>query len=329
MKDLSKHIEFLLLDHDCVIYPQLGAFIAKYIPSRWVEEEDLFLPPYRSISFNEKLKEGDDLFVTSLANRYKISLNEARNLCADFLEYIHQELSDNGSIDLGSIGLLNLDHATGQITFSPCIAGVTTPDLYGLDVCHLTPLKLEEQSKTETKKIKVSSVHADEKNITIQINRNVFNYVAAIAASIVLFFSLASPVANSGMTEEQMSEANFFIPKNLIPFQNETISENIVAIPNAIERESENIAKETQIEFSEEQNKSKYAIVLASAISKKNAERYVESLKNRGYQAEVQITKKLVRVIIPGFNSTEEVQNKIKEMKASSSEFNKIWKLEL
>ena len=144
MKDLSRHIEYLLLDHDCVIYPQLGAFIAKYIPSRWVEEEDLFLPPYRSIYFNEKLKEGDDLFVTSLAKRYKISLDEARAHCVEFLDFIHQELSETGSIDLGSIGILTQDQTTGKISFSPCTAGATSPELYGLDVCHITPIKQDE-----------------------------------------------------------------------------------------------------------------------------------------------------------------------------------------
>ena len=79
----------------------------------------------------------------------------------------------------------------------------------------------------------------------------------------------------------------------------------------------------------EEVSKGNYAIVLASAISQKNAERYVENLKSRGYKAEIQSTKKLIRVIIPGFSTKEEVQTQIKQMKESSDEFSKIWTLEL
>ena len=328
MKDLSRHIEFLLLDHDCVIYPQLGAFIAKYIPSRWVEEEDLFLPPYRSICFNELLKEGDDLFVTTLAKRYKITLNEARVLCADFLDFIHQELTDNGSVDLGSIGMLTQDQVTGKISFSPCIAGVTTPELYGLDVCHMTPTKLqtvEETQKATEKKVKITSVQADEKSITIRINRSLFNYVAAVAASVVLFFSLSSPVVNTGMSEEQMAEANFFIPQNLTPYTIGKETEAEFSKPVL----TETVPTENVQEDNISTNKGKYAIVLASALSQKNAERYIENLKKRGYKAEIQNSKKLIRVIISGFNTQEEVQTKIKEMKQSSSEFSKIWTPEL
>ena len=322
MKDLSRHIEYLLLDHDCVIYPQLGAFIAKYIPSRWVEEEDLFLPPYRSIYFNEKLKEGDDLFVTSLAKRYKISLDEARAHCVEFLDFIHQELSETGSIDLGSIGILTQDQTTGKISFSPCTAGATSPELYGLDVCHITPIKQDETIEERNESVKVTSVKTDDKSITIRINRSIFNYAAAIAASIVLFFSLTTPVANTGMTEGQMAEANFFMPENLIPFASEVDIQEAIPV--------ETIAQEpVQQVVEEEASKGNYAIVLASAISQKNAERYVENLKSRGYKAEIQSTTKLIRVIIPGFNTKEEVQTQIKQMKESSDEFSKIWTLEL
>lgn len=330
MKDLSRHIEYLLLDHDCVIYPQLGAFIAKYVPSRWVDEEDLFLPPYRSISFNEMLKDGDDLFVSTLSKRYKITLDEARTLCADFLEFIHQELTANGSIDLGSIGILTQDPENGKISFSPCIAGVTSPELYGLDVCHLTPIKQEERiDETPAKNVKVTSVQADDKNITIRINRSIFNYVATIAASIVLFFSLTTPVVNTEMADGQTAEMNLFIPNNLIPLQLGETAEAPQPVEEsaAVEADSESASEQNELE--EAHNKGNFAIVLASAISQKNAERYVESLKSKGYNAEIQETKKLIRVIIPGFETREDVQVQIKKMKETSAEFSKIWTLEL
>ena len=88
MKDLSQHIEYLLLDHDCVIYPQLGAFRATYVPSRWSQAEDLFLPPYRSVSFDADTKESDGLFETSLSRRYRVSPVDAEVMCAEYLDYI-------------------------------------------------------------------------------------------------------------------------------------------------------------------------------------------------------------------------------------------------
>lgn len=42
MIELSRHIESLMLKHDCVIVPGLGGFITQYVPARRVEGEQLF-----------------------------------------------------------------------------------------------------------------------------------------------------------------------------------------------------------------------------------------------------------------------------------------------
>ena len=65
MIELSRHIESLLLHHDCVIVPGLGGFGTQYVPARRIEEEFLFLPPYRSVGFNQQLVLNDGLLVQS------------------------------------------------------------------------------------------------------------------------------------------------------------------------------------------------------------------------------------------------------------------------
>ena len=49
MIELSRHIESLMLKHDCVIVPGLGGFVTQYVPARRVEGEQLFLPPCHQI----------------------------------------------------------------------------------------------------------------------------------------------------------------------------------------------------------------------------------------------------------------------------------------
>ena len=51
MIELSTHIEYMLLTHDEVSVPQLGTFIVKDMSSRRVDEEGIFLPPYRTVTF--------------------------------------------------------------------------------------------------------------------------------------------------------------------------------------------------------------------------------------------------------------------------------------
>ena len=52
MIELAQHIEALLLENDCVIVPGFGGFVAHYAPATHVKEENLFLPPTRTIGFN-------------------------------------------------------------------------------------------------------------------------------------------------------------------------------------------------------------------------------------------------------------------------------------
>ena len=56
-----------MLDHDCVVVPQIGGFVTCNAPAKYVEEENLFLPPIRTVGFNERLKADDVLLVLSYA----------------------------------------------------------------------------------------------------------------------------------------------------------------------------------------------------------------------------------------------------------------------
>ena len=73
MIELSRHIESLMLNHDCVIVPGLGGFITQYMHARYIAEEGLFLPPYRSVGFNQQLTFNDGLLVQSYMQAYDTS----------------------------------------------------------------------------------------------------------------------------------------------------------------------------------------------------------------------------------------------------------------
>ena len=73
MNELSRHIEKLLLSHDCVIVPQLGGFVTQYVSARHVGCENLFLPPRRTVGFNPQLKLNDGLLVQSYMQAHETS----------------------------------------------------------------------------------------------------------------------------------------------------------------------------------------------------------------------------------------------------------------
>ena len=55
MKELSLHIERLLLQHDCVVVPHFGAFVARDTVATHSDQEEIFFPPSRLVRFNPEI----------------------------------------------------------------------------------------------------------------------------------------------------------------------------------------------------------------------------------------------------------------------------------
>jgi len=74
----------------------------------------------------------------------------------------------------------------------------------------------------------------------------------------------------------------------------------------------------------------KYYIVLASAISLSNAERYTGELQKRGMQnAQVMAKGKMVRVVLDGYASEEEAVSHLRQLRHNNNEFENAWVLHL
>lgn len=346
MKDLSRHIEYLLLERDCVIIPQLGAFVARHLGSEFSQEENLFIPPYRLVHFNSQLVHDDQVLTNSIAKTYHISTNEAAIWCQEFVTLIHEELLINGTYDFGTIGLLYKENELSPISFSSCKAGVTTPELYGLDSFQISMLTAEERTsviheKKQEKETIITSVTQDDKHITIRLNKRVLEYVAAVAACIVLFFSFSTPSGNTDAQKELSANTEFFIPRNLIPQGgmpevksvdldmeevNTPVEEKDIHEAEIVETKEDPKAIETEKEPKVVENPlGKYAIVLSSAVSNANAENFVNSLNKRGINAQVYNNGKLNRVIIAGFQNEKDARTQMRSLKASDSQFKDAW----
>lgn len=212
MKELTKHIEALLVENDCVILPQFGGFVTNHTPARWIEEEKTFLPPYRTIGFNSQLKINDGLLVQSYMLTHDATYPEANRLAEAAIEKLSQELYKEGQVELHGIGTLRRT-IVGEYQFDPTENGVITPALYGLGAVEMKTLAmLEEERKqkpaprveVETKVIEAPVIEKEEKDrtITIKIRHEwITNAVAAVAA-VMLFFFLSTPVDNTYIEEE-------------------------------------------------------------------------------------------------------------------------------
>ncbi len=322
--NLSRHIEYQLLYHDTVVVPQLGTFKATYVPSKWIEEEEILLPPYRALSFTQETDESDNRFVESISATYQISTQEAYIVTLEYTENIRQELTEYGSYEVGSIGEFVHEESTGKMQFIPCQAGVASPWLYGLDAIHVQPVAKNDLPAEKTQR-KQKSIRTDGKAITISINKRMLHYVTTVAASIVLFFAFSTPVAENSITRLLNSDSELCMPTTPVTTLPQT-AQGEVSMPmpdQQTQAEAEPVQPAQEV-----QAQPTYAVVLCCGVPVQNAESYCQDLNNRGIRAIVDHSGKFLRVLIPGFTSREDALTEVRLLRSQSNEFSNAWIME-
>lgn len=318
--------------HDTVVVPHLGTFRATYVPSKWIEEEEILLPPYRALTFTHEVDKTDTHFVETISANYQISTEEAYILTLEFTENIQQELAEYGNYELGSIGEFVQDEETEQINFIPCQAGVASPWLYGLDAIHTHPIKEKVQLAHNQEKIK-KTVNADGQHVTISINKRVLHYVGSVAAAIVLFFTFSTPIAENAFTQQPSIHSEIFFPANIIsePQAKSTLTEEIIKTTD-LEKEAEietihdEATEKSQAETKKEEPT--YSVVLCCGVPVQNANSYCQTLNEDGIKAVVDNSGKVLRVLIPGFVSREDALTEVHSLRSKSKKFANAWIME-
>lgn len=186
MKDLSRHIEFLLCEHNSVALPGIGVFVTEDLQARYCEEERLYLPPVRSVSLDTSSTEDDGKLENCLIQLHHVTRNVAKKWISDYLDDINHSLLDMGTMDMGTMGRL-ITTETG-IAFEVCEAGVNTPELYGLDTFHMAKLPAyAHKHKT----------HKDPTHFTIRLRRSTVHRAMTAAAMIIVALTIVLPNFNS------------------------------------------------------------------------------------------------------------------------------------
>ncbi len=90
------------------------------------------------------------------------------------------------------------------------------------------------------------------------------------------------------------------------------------------------VEKTTPVVSEPVQQNPQYCIVMASAISRKNAENYAAKLREQGFNnPRVHASNKMVRVVVGNYSSESEAYNVAETMRRSSDEYGSVWVLKL
>lgn len=361
MIELAQHIETLLLENDCVIVPGFGGFVAHYSPATRVKEENIFLPPTRTIGFNPQLKLNDGVLVQSYMSAYDTSFADASRIVEkevnEFIGLLHEE----GKAHLDNIGEIHYN-VYGNYEFIPYDSKITTPSLYGLDFFEMQELSVLQQKE----KVWVPThLEKEKKTFEISINRAYLRNAAAMIAAIVLFFAFSTPVENTDVQKNNYAQ---LLPSELF----EQIEKQSVAVtPVYVKSEAMQQAKKLSASSTKASSTKKHTadkvktskpiavkevkvakqgtsattaatapavksqksvnhpfhIIVAGGISLKDAEAIATQLKSKGFaNAKALNIDGKVRVSISSFDNRNEATKQLLELRKNET-YKNAWLL--
>jgi len=355
---IQRHIEILLLSHDCVIVPGFGGFIAHHVDARYDKNDRLWLPPYRTLGFNPQLTLNDSLLAQSYVEAYDMSYPDALRQIESEVEELKNILHTEGEYEMDGVGTLSVN-IDGNYEFEPCEAGILSPDVYGLadfsfkrlkdvePLAETTPIYASEEKNESPSPalLDFTDGEEDDEPRAVVIKMSWVRNAIAIAAAIACFFLLATPVANSDLGTKTMSQLQGNIlyklmPKdsNMTPVQPVVDNEHkvLAVAQNEKEKEKETEAK-PELKFETKtvadsvkpqvnvNQRNTYCIVLASQVKRNNAEEFVKQVKKRGItDARINIDNGTLRVICGGYDNQSDAYSHLNKI-AADIKFADAW----
>lgn len=102
---LSKMVKELILDHDRVVLPGLGSFVAEIVPSSFSDKGYTINPPYRRLYFRSRPDEGGKL-VEFYASGNNLETEVAERIIKDFLVELKSILHTKKTVVFPGLGRL-------------------------------------------------------------------------------------------------------------------------------------------------------------------------------------------------------------------------------
>ena len=360
---LARHIEILLLDNECVIVPNLGGFVAHRVVARYDGDEELFLPPYRTLGFNPMLKMNDSLLAQSYVEAYDLSYPEAVSAIEDEVREMLRIMGNTGSYELENLGRLFYDH-DGKMNFEPCESGILTPQFYAFSSFEMPLLPADKEVpatvEAEVAEEKPRAIYIAKEggrrtlNISLKAVRN-----TAVAAVVVATVGLiAFPIAHrhGAMTAGNI-ESGFY--EMLIPHSSDgqaktaAFSARGTGSKTAAPTNAETTAAKTgQAQASEatatEKNTeaaatasddgtdatapasagSHWSIVVCSHVPRANAEALAAKLRKEGRSDVIVSTTGAVKVLYGHFKTKDEAHKRLNDLVGDDT-FKDSWLLEV
>lgn len=210
MQKIDKHISNLLDEHDCVIVPEFGGFVANYSSAKIHPVQHTFIPPAKNIVFNKNLKNNDGLLANHIAVNNGTTYPEALKYIGYFVERANLDLKNGSKVKIEEVGTLFLD-VERNIQFEPDTNTNHLLDSFGLSQFQSPAIKRDNISKRIEKEFKDrGAIPAEKKKINIK------KYVALAIAIPLIFGMIWIPLKTDLLKNINYSDLNPFSSKEII-----------------------------------------------------------------------------------------------------------------
>ena len=292
MQEVDKHISELLFEHDCVIVPDFGGFVANYASAKIHPVQHTFTPPSKNIVFNKNLKNNDGLLANYIVTTEKTNYPEALKYISHFVENTNAQLKKGAKVRIDEVGTLFLD-VERNIQFQPSSTNYLLPS-FGLPSFQSPAIKRDNIGKriekefvdrgaipTEKKKMNVKRI------VTLAIVIPFVFGIIWIPLKTDLLkninYTSLNPFASKEIKKEIVKE-NPKPTKILAPIKKVTavVVANQQPVVEPVKADSTAVSKSSSINLD-----FKFHIVAGCFAIENNALKFVISLKEQNIDAEI------------------------------------------
>lgn len=300
MNNLFSHIEYLLLSHDCVIVPGLGAFIAIARPAEIDYDNGSITPPSRTVMFNQAIMSDDGLLANSYARKYNLSFEEARQVVLKDSSMLKSSLSADKELPVGNLGVLKIGEED-NIVFTPRLIPGEVNRQLGFET-----LDLSDAAKTVAPSVNEGNEEGDFEHTTayyqFRINKT-FTRIAA-AVMILAFITVAAilkpiPADNREQRASVMPVEAIIHSKAISTVADSQPDKETVAQVDKTENKLEETAQPTHF------------LIVATFSSNQEALNYVAMNSSDECPMQTVESKRMTRVAIASSNDKEQLRRQL------------------
>jgi len=349
---LENFISDLLYEHDCVVVPGFGGLVANYRSAKLNKQTHLIFPPSKYVGFNRHLKNNDGLLITHLSGLLNISYKDAQEKVSAAVQEWQSALQRDGRVFWERIGTFFYDKS-GSLQFIPEEQENYLLSSFGLRPVQLTPVIV--QVSEENKVIPIEEAKPQKRSTTIAWRVAAVVAVPLLFAGIWMAsnksnlenINLASlnpfhtekikanysPDYTTSIKELNWQRAESPLENYLndttnkeevrFDFEHLTFSEDGILIAKNKPAVADKTSKADGKGAAEAKKciaKGRYAVIGGAFADQQNAERFLDKLKQNGFEASFAGKRGGLQLVAYGFyDSATEAQNAMANIRSSGT----------